>query len=244
MPAETTIGAAGSHLNPFAFPSDTTLRFVLLVLFALCGSASSYGDFWEAFHPQTSQAAEQCVADMMADVQKFSGTADEVAAASKTRIMPKNLRGSEMLWPGAIWKLAGVLVTVALAGALYLLLPYLMLRRFGLIRVIESMPPGLVEELPDICRSLGIARVPVAVWNPLSVSMPYVFGHAPYYCAFSGSFVPRLYDDKAVFRTVVLHELANIAPVTSGRPTSRSQRASPSSSRSCCHSRRFSWLRM
>src|SRR4051812_26008402 len=123
MPAEAIPGITGSRLNPFAFPFETTLRFVLLILFALCGSATTYGNLWEAFNPQSSQAATRGVADRRADVGSLSAPRDEVAAGVKTRIMPKPRRCSEMLWPGALWKLAGVMITVALAGGLYLLLP-------------------------------------------------------------------------------------------------------------------------
>jgi Zn-dependent protease with chaperone function len=211
MSVETVPEDAASRLNPFAFPSETTLRFVLLVLFVLCGSVELYGSFGEHFNPEAARAAERCVSDMVQDLRTLSGTADETAAAAKTRIMPKIARCSELLRPRAIWKLAGVMVTVVLAGAIFLLLPIAMLKRRGLIPVTRSQAPGLLEELQELGRSVGLAQVPVAVWNPLSVSTPYVFGSRTFYCAFSGAFVSRLYDDKAMFRTVVLHELAHIA---------------------------------
>ena len=32
------------RVNPFAFPSETTLRFILLVIFVVCGSAGCTGN--------------------------------------------------------------------------------------------------------------------------------------------------------------------------------------------------------
>ena len=45
MPGQATPPVRGPRLNPFAFPSDTTLRFVLLVIFVICGSARLWGYF-------------------------------------------------------------------------------------------------------------------------------------------------------------------------------------------------------
>ena len=51
------------RLNPFAFPSETTLRFALLVILALCGSSGQYGVLWDMVHRQEERLADACVAN-------------------------------------------------------------------------------------------------------------------------------------------------------------------------------------
>jgi hypothetical protein len=56
------------RLNPFAFPSDTTLRFGLLSVFILCGTFSVYGDLRLVFRGSGDPAARVCASETLSRV--------------------------------------------------------------------------------------------------------------------------------------------------------------------------------
>jgi TPR repeat protein/Zn-dependent protease with chaperone function len=203
------------RLNPFAFLSETSLRFVLLVIFALSGSVGLYGVAWDALHRQESRAADVCVAtfsNILLRLQTTPGhTASEFAEIVRTEIQPQIGGCSKLLRPRAFWEIAGVLFGMVMTAALYFLLPALILKWYRLRPVMAADVPGLQEELQDVCGSIPLRNMPALVWNPLSVGMPFVFGTiGRYYVAYSGTSVVRLYTDRAAFRTIARHEMAHI----------------------------------
>jgi TPR repeat protein/Zn-dependent protease with chaperone function len=202
------------RLNPFAFPSETTLRFALLVVFALCGTTGLYGSLWGAVHRVGNHAASACVAnvvDKILDPSFFAENSEDLARLAKTGILPRLSECSKLIRQEAIWQIVGILLTVAMTACLYFLIPTI-IRRLGRLQpVTADEPPGLQQELQSLCRSIGHPKVPRLVWNPLGGGMPLVFGsNGRHYLALSGAFVGRLYGDKAAFRTIILHELAHI----------------------------------
>ena len=56
------------RVNPFAFPSETTLRFVLLLIFVVCGSAGFYGNF----RGPPDQATKECVSKVFAKLSALA----------------------------------------------------------------------------------------------------------------------------------------------------------------------------
>ncbi|KWB64047.1 hypothetical protein WL37_20500 [Burkholderia ubonensis] len=203
------------RLNPFSFPSDTTLQFSLFLIFVLCVSCQFYAEFWDSFHNEAVRAIAACTSTSVADILRTfqSGAdADQTAALMRSKSMPQLAACMALLRPGAWGKLAGILITVIATGLIYWMLPVLKLRGDRLVPVDPADAPGLHEELSALCRRAGISISPSFVWNPLATGMPVAFGrHGKYYVALSASFIANyLYADRPGFRAIVLHELAHI----------------------------------
>jgi TPR repeat protein/Zn-dependent protease with chaperone function len=201
------------RLNPFAFPSDTTLRFVLLVIFAVCGGAQLYGDFSE--DAQMDKAVSECMSTIWSkiDTIKTSSGEDayEIATLGKETLslIPDC---SEVLRARVWWNISGICITITLALIIYWLHPMWMLKIGRLKPLPASELPEIDDELRHICNSADISSPPTFVWNPLAAGLPLIFGcGAKYYVAISGSFVSRFfYGDKNAFWAMILHELAHI----------------------------------
>src|SRR5215216_2740894 len=88
------------RVNPFAFPSETTLRFVLLVIFVVCGSAGFYGDF----RGPPDQATKECTSQVFANLSTLAPSTagdDRDAETARTAIV----RCTARLRPAALWKM-------------------------------------------------------------------------------------------------------------------------------------------
>src|SRR4029453_7516648 len=89
----------GLRVNPFAFPSETTLRFVLLVIFVVCGSAGFYGDF----RGPPDQATKECASHVFVNVSALApSTAGDDRDAETARVAI--VRCAAKLRPAALWK--------------------------------------------------------------------------------------------------------------------------------------------
>jgi TPR repeat protein len=199
------------RLNPFAFPSDTTLRFVLLVIFVLCASARLYGQFGE-----TDPLAKECVSHAWSQIAKLDmsnpANADRNAETMKRDLLPFLAHCAAMMRPQTVWKISGVCLVVLVAALFYYLYPSWKLRTGRLEPISSSGLPELQHELDGIAETARLPA-PVFVWNPLATGLPVVFGrHGKYYVVLSGSFITQyFYKDKPSFRAIMLHELAHIA---------------------------------
>ena len=107
MVERTALPVRGPRLNPFAFPSDTTLRFALLVIFVVCGSARLYGEF----RGQTDPAAKQCTMQVWSELSKLdrSSPADigRDAARFSEKALPSLADCAASLRPEFVWKMGG-----------------------------------------------------------------------------------------------------------------------------------------
>jgi TPR repeat protein/Zn-dependent protease with chaperone function len=213
MSDASTLPARKPRLNPFAFPSDTTLRFALLVIFVVCGSGRLYGGFLQ--DSGMDQAAVECISKSWSNIDEVKGlNADEDArkmASVSWETLSLLAKCSTMLRPRAWWKISGILVTVVLAAMIYWLYPTWKLKNGRLKRFSPSELPEIDHELRDICRSANLTVPPTFVWNPITAGLPLAFGRGrECYVALSGSFIPVFYRDKGAFRAIILHELAHI----------------------------------
>jgi Zn-dependent protease with chaperone function len=195
------------RVNPFAFPSETTLRFVLLVIFVICGSAEFYGDF----RGPPDQATKECTAKVFAGLSTLApSTAGDNQDAETTRAAI--VRCGATLRPAALWKLGGMVLVILVAAAFYYLYPAWKLRTGRLEPISSAELPELEHELRSIVQTARLSEPLVFVWNPLATGLPVVFGHrGKYYVALSGSFiVQNFYRDRDSFRAILLHEMAHI----------------------------------
>jgi hypothetical protein len=213
--AETgrTTGRA-PRINPFVFPSETTLRFSLLVIFVLCGTAALYGAF-EDTPPEVTKCASQVWSGAVMPGLEAAGVPDSGhrMAALGAEQMPAIARCFDMMRSGAVLKLAGIGLVTGLAVLLYHLHPGRTLRRRRLEPVGTAGLDELEQELQRLVDKAGLDRAPTFLWNPLARGLPIVFGRGGrHYVALSGPFVTQFfYRDRDGFRAVMLHELAHIA---------------------------------
>jgi Zn-dependent protease with chaperone function len=197
------------RLNPFAFPSDTTFRFLLLVVSIVGVSLFLFN--WLYFS----------VADNRADLQAQLACLREqqaayAAATSLDDIGAANDRYNGCLAavnrPKAAFMLGGVGALLALATALLFLRPAWKLRRRRLVPLTEEDSPEVAAELDGLVREAGLERPPRFVWNPLDAGGGgLAFGRpGRSYVALSGGLVTLFAVDRPAFRAVVLHELAHL----------------------------------
>ena len=195
------------RLNPFAFPSDTTFRFVLLVV-AVLGSTlyawnwiyAAAGDHAERF----LRASQACLAS---EPTQFTGL-DDFTASSRAFTACVQASNRPIAW----WMLGGLALVLGLALALTLAQPWWRRRRLRLRPLRQEDAPAVVAEVAVLAEEAGLRELPALVWNPLDRSPTgLAFGYAgSYTVALSGGLVVRQAVDPEAFRAVVRHELAHI----------------------------------
>ncbi|WCM53272.1 sel1 repeat family protein [Pseudomonas sp. WJP1] len=200
------------RLNPFPFPSDTTLRFILLVVFIVCGSARIWGGLSEATDP----AIDECVRAVSTGVSELPalsrGDPDQIATTVWNELIPLHASCAARLRPGAFWKLGGMALVVLLAVILYHLYPAWKVRNGRLERFSSTELPEMQQELRILAESARLSEPPIFVWNPLGAGLPVAFGrHGKCYVALSGAFITQyFYGDRDAFRAIMQHELAHV----------------------------------
>jgi Zn-dependent protease with chaperone function len=195
------------RLNPFAFPSDTTFRFVLLVL-AVCG-ATLYVWQWIYFAVGISgaeflQRSRTC----QALAPPPTANLDDYTASSGPYRTCVQEGTQSMAW----WMLAGLALVLVLAVVLTLLRPWWKARRSRLRPLRVEDAPAVVAEVHELGREAGLRATPHLVWNPLaSAPTGLAYGYpGRYTVALTGGLVVRQATDPEAFRAVVRHELAHI----------------------------------
>ena len=107
------------RVNPFAFPSETTLRFVLLVIFVVCGSARLYGEFRGHEDP----AANQCVTEFWSALSKLNTSAPADIGRDAGIFGREGLRlfaqCTALLRPVVVWQLGGICAVILVAALFY-----------------------------------------------------------------------------------------------------------------------------
>jgi Zn-dependent protease with chaperone function len=195
--------------NPFAFPSDTTFRFFLLVVSIVGVSLFLYN--WLYFGVSDNRAEVRrslaCVEEQQAALAVAATSDDLDAAASRFADCI-----DEINRPKAAFMLGGVGVLLATALAFFFAAPLVKLRRRRLDPFREDDAHDVAAELRGLVAEAGLERAPQFVWNPLNPSPGgLAFGRpGRYYVALSGGLVTTFYTDRPAFRAVVLHELAHL----------------------------------
>jgi Zn-dependent protease with chaperone function len=207
-PADTASAERAARLNPFAFPSDTEFRFVLLMVSVLGSSLLLYAAIYEALPPTRDyKRAHDARCALVADPTDFSGTfAERLARAVAYGDCTAE---SDRLEAG--WMLGGVAVVLAVAGGIYWTFPRRRIRQRRLVPI-DSSTPDVAAYLSAMCRETVLPTGPAFVWDPLNGTRSgLAFGHLrQHYVALTGGLVKLLYTDRPAFRAVVLHELAHL----------------------------------
>jgi hypothetical protein len=180
-------------LNPFAFASDTTLRFVLLFVFVVAaaiqrwhGVAASGFDLGARLK-ECLDGAPLISATALLDTAK----AHKCYALSSSYEIPVIV--------------AGLVLLAAVTGAIYWCYPIWIVRRRGLTPLDPADAPELFATLQELCNIAELRRRPEFWWNPLDGSdFALAFGRAGVHrVGFSGARALQHNTDPAAFHAVM-----------------------------------------
>jgi Zn-dependent protease with chaperone function len=207
------------RLNPFAFPSDTTSRFVLLLFFSVAASVLIWSSMallglgLQAGFARCAPNAETTVntireqlATVIQHLQEGTAAPHQTPVDPAPCYAPLNKR---ILLAMAI----GASLLAAFTLGIWRLHPRWLAWRMKLSRLHMDDAPELVDALERICAEAGLRRVPDFHWNPLGMApRALAYGCAGRYrLALTGAMAMRYATDPPGFRAVILHELAHIA---------------------------------
>ena len=190
------------RLNPFAFPSETTFRF-LLFMAGIVGF-SVLGFDW-VFTTLTNARAEavalgECVRGLPVGGEVATNAQLEAFRACKAAVQEGR----------RLFILAGVAVLLAVAAVIYAMTIARRRRKFR--QLARDDAPEIVAEVEGSAREMAVRPSPRLAWNPLDRrSLAVAFGGPRNrFLAVSGGLMTLFVRDRATFRAVVLHELAHL----------------------------------
>jgi len=216
--------ARSPRLNPFAFPSDTDFRFVVLVA-AILGSCLYMYNWLFGVVP----GANRALVETAARCQALGPRAQDAGAAiqgllrlnvtqtpQQAAFVAANNAYAHCIAPYnqalALWMIGGVALVWALAFAIYWLIPSWKIKRDNLAPLTAEDVPEVVSYLQELSAEAGLRTLPTFLWNLLNQAPTGVaFGHlGQHYVALTGGLVRTFYTDRERFRGVMLHELAHL----------------------------------
>ena len=230
-----------SPLTPYlrGVPTNTRLRFALLVMFIGSLTVAIYGNVPFAIFPSLTQMGKQtsgCVWDaLMHIVSKMDWSGPIPTPSEPWTELWTPIHRCTVPWMSysLLWQAGGFSLLLVVTGVLYWFWPPWVLWRRGLrpLTVTALVADG-VEQEPAAALVSCLGRL-VAVgytqhadvtpctapleflWDPLDTSPPNAdtfgrLGH--YYVALNKNLVQRFATDPGVFEAVVLHELSHVQP--------------------------------
>ena len=193
------------RVNPFAFPADTDLRFVLLIFSVLSSTFFIYNLLSADFLTLQINTALQCTLNVPTSLW---GNLPNLVAIHQQNIQCQSSYRYLLLG----WVIGGGALVLLVAFALYLLSPMWILRREKLVPLSIEDAPEVVAYLQGLGQEACLQESPLFVWNPLNhVSNALAFGSLhQHYVMLTGGLVTQFYTDPLIFRAIVLHELAHL----------------------------------
>jgi Zn-dependent protease with chaperone function len=193
------------RLNPFALPSETTLRFLLLVVAVIGTSLFAYNWLFYTFTDGRAELAHYRVClDAMQTATSASGDPFYGNQVLERCLAPLDHRKGRIMAAGA----AGVL---ALAALLYLAWPVLKRRRARLRPLAPDVPP-VAAAVAELSREAGLRREPEVLWNPLRAAGGALAFGTPWRpkVALGAGLVATCLRDRPAFDAILRHELAHL----------------------------------
>jgi Zn-dependent protease with chaperone function len=200
----------GARLNPFVFPSDTTFRFLLLLVAVVGANLYIWNWIWLAAGIDQREQANAYFACTLEHQSALASATSLEARNAATDALSACLQSANSSL--AYWMLGGTLLLLAIASILVLLLPTWIRRRRKLRPLGREDAPAVVDELGALARESGIREEPTWLWDPLDPSPTgLAFGFpGKHSVALMGGLVTRQIADPPAFRAVVRHELAHL----------------------------------
>lgn len=199
--------------GPGEAPAGTTTLFGLLVAAVVASAFTVYGALYGA---------------VPRNLRRFWDVVDACVAGEPVLARPTNENFNLVAWhtealhrvaacetplyrEQALWVLCGVAVLFGLAGLIYLVHPWWIIRRHGLIPVREQDYAGVPAYLATLSQRAGLARPPTFLVDPHATSDGgTAFGRiGRRYVHLDPAVLDRYGGDRDAFRVIVLHELAH-----------------------------------
>ena len=209
----TPPGASPAHprLNPFALPSDTTARFVLLIVAVLSASVFAYNLLAYAL-PSTQVRLNRAVACVSA-VERTPDSENPLPIEARARVQraEEDCRRPVRLWVGSVVGL-GTFAVFLVALVVYVLIPAWKIRRRHLVPLRAEDAPELVAEFDALCHEAELRRAPTLLWNPLAIGGDALaFGRSDRtYVAVGAGPAVEYYVNRESAMAVLRHELAHL----------------------------------
>jgi Zn-dependent protease with chaperone function len=197
--------------NPFAFPSDTTFRFALLVAAVLGATLYVWNWMWTSLGAEADELRAASLQCLTAFQEGFSAAgADPLAMTRASDEFSTCVQQTyqEAAW----WMVGGVALVLTVAAVLTIAWPLAKERRAGFRPLEARDAPEALAALAELSDEAGLRREPRWLWNPLQTAATGVaFGHPGRYAVgLTGGLVVRHATDPDGFRAIVRHELAHI----------------------------------
>ncbi len=197
------------RLNPFTFPSDTDMRFVVLIVSIMASSLFIYN--------LLSNVA-------LFNIFKQSGLCALNNPTFRAALHTKDTHTLEeanlIIWkcqtpylkPHILYIVSGVILTLVTAIVIYWFTPLLIILRKRLVPLCTQEVPEIEEYLLSLFDEIKLntgTRFMISSLNFTSGAQ--AFGHlGRYYIALTGGLITLFSTDRTAFRAIILHELAHL----------------------------------
>ena len=228
MEKSLTKDKAPPRLNPFLFPSDTDFRFILLIM-AVVGSSLHMFSFlfhswWVPANRQVYIEYAECNAALnppdavlspLTQIDPLTASSDAVAqlqAEQQAFFNAHALCDAQIDRHFSVWNLTAVAILLAVAFLIYWLIPAWKIRRDRLTPLPEDTSDDIRKCLEQLCQTAGLKKNPKFLMRSHQTTVGGIaFGNRKQrYVALSGALITKFKTDPALFRAVVLHELAHL----------------------------------
>jgi Zn-dependent protease with chaperone function len=207
-PPETS--PLGARLSPFVFPSDTTFRFLLLLVAVIGANLYIWNWLWITIGVDRGDQANAYFACFNESQSALAVATTDAAQNAARSAYTECLQATNQ--PLAKWMIGGTVLLLAVAALIVVLTPFWIRKRRKLRPLTHADAPTVVAELATLARESGIREEPTWLWNPLDPSPTgLAFGRpGKHSVALMGGLVTRQFADPPAFRAVVRHELAHL----------------------------------
>jgi Zn-dependent protease with chaperone function len=191
------------RLNPFAFPSVTSFRFILLIAAVLGASAFFYDSIFFIFNAQSvGEALRHC-----------RETAQAIYPAElELQNMAFDVCRAPISLNQARWTITGMALLLVVSAAVFIVLPSWKIWRLRFVPLRSEDAPELTAYLGQLCREMELTHPPLFLCAPLNPTISgQVFGRpGRSYMVLNGGLVTQFSKNQGLFRSIVLHELAHL----------------------------------
>lgn len=205
-----------SRLDPFVFPSETTLRFALLIVSVIAASLFIYETLYFQYleingklEPVFNLARNCLNQSLNQDFSVFSS--QELTAAGNA--LSQCSTPLEKVFAQSTWfAIVSVGILLGFALILYGVFPSLMIQREGMISLEKDTDmKDIVIYLKNLCQEVGI-NPPIFLQKPASRGIGgRAFGSFGRYYVILPTGLLFLFDtNQDIFRAIMLHELAHL----------------------------------
>ncbi len=210
--------------NPFLLPSETGLRFALLIVLTIGAALSMYSWIHQAAGLNDGYISElrRCLAITGSPDISPNSVGIGPPSPELRQSLDRGRAFAACMQPYAIYRAVSIIgMTAGLltaAGAVLLITPHIIVRRGHLAAFARDDAPEAYDALDVLRVEAGVARV-TYLWNPLDVTAAgRAFGHpGRHFIGLSGGLIGLFYADPAAFRAAALHELSHFRNADVGR---------------------------